>query len=156
MTDISPIMIGSPETGLYKRQLRPLSIFDRLAEIVEECLVLQTYLDQVDGVPYPAMRYFPGDELAGATRRTAGAGVPPGDDRRRQVRRHIGQGLQHFQCRRIEIQLRRFVHEIKHWNVGRGAGAPIGIAADQPESGVADRHLGALVGLRIRRPALSA
>ena len=29
MTDISPIMIGSPETGLYKRQLRPLSIFDR-------------------------------------------------------------------------------------------------------------------------------
>ena len=24
-----PIMIGSPETGLYKRQLRPLSIFDR-------------------------------------------------------------------------------------------------------------------------------
>src|SRR5215468_7248615 len=29
MTDISPIMIGSPETGLYKRQLRPMSIFDR-------------------------------------------------------------------------------------------------------------------------------
>src|SRR5262250_230708 len=29
MTDISPIMMGSPETGLYKRQLRPLSIFDR-------------------------------------------------------------------------------------------------------------------------------
>src|SRR5437764_7285430 len=29
MTDISPIMIGSPETGLYKPQLRPLSIFDR-------------------------------------------------------------------------------------------------------------------------------
>jgi K+-transporting ATPase ATPase B chain len=29
MTDISPIMIGSPETGLYKRQLRPLSILDR-------------------------------------------------------------------------------------------------------------------------------
>ena len=29
MTDISPIMIGSPETGLYKRDLRPLSIFDR-------------------------------------------------------------------------------------------------------------------------------
>src|SRR6266853_2249862 len=29
MTDISPIMIGSPETGLYKRQLRSLSIFDR-------------------------------------------------------------------------------------------------------------------------------
>jgi len=29
MTDISPILIGSPETGLYKRQLRPLSIFDR-------------------------------------------------------------------------------------------------------------------------------
>jgi K+-transporting ATPase ATPase B chain len=29
MTDISPLMIGSPETGLYKRQLRPLSIFDR-------------------------------------------------------------------------------------------------------------------------------
>src|SRR5271155_5084288 len=29
MTDISPIMIGSPETGLYKRQLRPQSIFDR-------------------------------------------------------------------------------------------------------------------------------
>ncbi len=29
MTDISPIMIGSPDTGLYKRQLRPLSIFDR-------------------------------------------------------------------------------------------------------------------------------
>src|SRR5499427_3059375 len=29
MADISPIMIGSPETGLYKRQLRPLSIFDR-------------------------------------------------------------------------------------------------------------------------------
>src|SRR6266446_5354971 len=29
MTDISPIMIGSPQTGLYKRQLRPLSIFDR-------------------------------------------------------------------------------------------------------------------------------
>src|SRR6202008_3814561 len=28
MTDISPIMIGSPETGLYKRQLRPPSIFD--------------------------------------------------------------------------------------------------------------------------------
>src|SRR6202521_218325 len=29
MTDITPIMIGSPDTGLYKRQLRPLSIFDR-------------------------------------------------------------------------------------------------------------------------------
>ena len=29
MTDISPIMIGSPDTGLYKRQLRPLSILDR-------------------------------------------------------------------------------------------------------------------------------
>jgi potassium-transporting ATPase ATP-binding subunit len=29
MTDISPLMIGSPDTGLYKRQLRPLSIFDR-------------------------------------------------------------------------------------------------------------------------------
>src|SRR5436190_519604 len=29
MTDISPIIIGSPETGLYKRQLRPLSMFDR-------------------------------------------------------------------------------------------------------------------------------
>src|SRR5437588_3312386 len=29
MTDISPIMIGSPEAGLYKRQLRPLSILDR-------------------------------------------------------------------------------------------------------------------------------
>src|SRR5947208_972995 len=29
MTDISPIMTGSPETGLYKRQLRQLSIFDR-------------------------------------------------------------------------------------------------------------------------------
>src|SRR5260370_26221972 len=29
MPDIPPIMIGSPETGLYKRQLRPLSIFDR-------------------------------------------------------------------------------------------------------------------------------
>src|SRR2546421_6354322 len=29
MTDISSIMIGSPDTGLYKRQLRPLSIFDR-------------------------------------------------------------------------------------------------------------------------------
>src|ERR1700739_3948838 len=29
MTDISPIMIASPDTGLYKRQLRPLSIFDR-------------------------------------------------------------------------------------------------------------------------------
>jgi high-affinity K+ transport system ATPase subunit B len=29
MTDISPLMIGSPETGLYKRDLRPLSIFDR-------------------------------------------------------------------------------------------------------------------------------
>src|SRR5467141_4720495 len=29
MTDISPIMTGSPDTGLYKRQLRPLSIFDR-------------------------------------------------------------------------------------------------------------------------------
>ena len=29
MTDISPLMIGSPKTGLYKRQLRPLSIFDR-------------------------------------------------------------------------------------------------------------------------------
>src|ERR1700738_1752243 len=29
MTDISPIMIGSPDHGIYKRQLRPLSIFDR-------------------------------------------------------------------------------------------------------------------------------
>src|SRR5260370_11863628 len=29
MPDIPPIMIGSPDTGLYKRQLRPLSIFDR-------------------------------------------------------------------------------------------------------------------------------
>src|SRR5215475_12208710 len=29
MTDISPIMIGTPDAGLYKRQLRPLSIFDR-------------------------------------------------------------------------------------------------------------------------------
>ena len=26
MTDISPIMIGSPDTGLYKRQLRPLFV----------------------------------------------------------------------------------------------------------------------------------
>src|ERR1700752_3478656 len=29
MTDISPLMLGSPHPGLYKRQLRPLSIFDR-------------------------------------------------------------------------------------------------------------------------------
>src|SRR5436305_12219223 len=29
MTDISPIMIGSPDTGLYKRPLRPFSILDR-------------------------------------------------------------------------------------------------------------------------------
>ena len=29
MTDISPLVIGSPDTGLYKRQLQPLSIFDR-------------------------------------------------------------------------------------------------------------------------------
>src|SRR6202022_736286 len=29
MTDIPPLMIGAPDTGLYKRSLRPLSIFDR-------------------------------------------------------------------------------------------------------------------------------
>src|SRR6202521_3492171 len=29
MTDITPIMIGSPDTGLYKRQMQPLSLLDR-------------------------------------------------------------------------------------------------------------------------------
>jgi potassium-transporting ATPase ATP-binding subunit len=37
MTDISPIMIGSPETGLYKRQLRPLSIFERALIVPAIC-----------------------------------------------------------------------------------------------------------------------
>lgn len=67
--DINRAAVGSFDVVLFLDVLyhlrEPLSIFDRLAEIAEECLVLQTYLDQVDDVSYPAMRYFPGDELAG-------------------------------------------------------------------------------------------
>jgi tRNA (mo5U34)-methyltransferase len=51
--------------GVFYHLREPLSILDRLAEIVQDCLILETYLDPIDNVAYPAMRYYPGDELAG-------------------------------------------------------------------------------------------
>jgi potassium-transporting ATPase ATP-binding subunit len=54
MTDISPIMIGSPDAGLYKRQLRPLSIFDR-SLIVPATLASFRKLDPRTLVKNPVM-----------------------------------------------------------------------------------------------------
>ena len=67
--DVSKATVGTFDVVLFLDVLyhlrEPLSIFDRLAEIVGEWLVLQSYLDPVDNCSVPAMRYFPGDELAG-------------------------------------------------------------------------------------------
>jgi tRNA (mo5U34)-methyltransferase len=67
--DVSGAAIGRFDIVLFLDVLyhlrEPLSVFDRFAEMAGECLVLQTYLDQVGDVPFPAMRYFPGAELAG-------------------------------------------------------------------------------------------
>jgi tRNA (mo5U34)-methyltransferase len=51
--------------GVFYHLREPISILDRLADIVTDTLVLETYLDPLDGVPYPAMRYYPGAELVG-------------------------------------------------------------------------------------------
>jgi tRNA (mo5U34)-methyltransferase len=51
--------------GVFYHLREPISILDRLADIVTDTLVLETYLDLLDDVPYPAMRYYPGAELVG-------------------------------------------------------------------------------------------
>jgi len=48
--------------GVFYHLREPISIIDRLADIADPWLILETYLDLQD-VPYPAMRFFPGTEL---------------------------------------------------------------------------------------------
>ena len=50
--------------GVFYHLREPISILDRLAKIVKKGLVLETYLDPLDNVDYPAMRFYPGAELA--------------------------------------------------------------------------------------------
>jgi tRNA (mo5U34)-methyltransferase len=49
--------------GVFYHLREPISILDRLADIATEDLIVETYLDAVNDVPYPAMRFFPGAEL---------------------------------------------------------------------------------------------
>jgi len=66
--DLSEDTVGRFDIVLFLDVLyhlrEPLSVIDRLAEVTTENLVLQTYMDRVGEVPFPAMRYFPGAELA--------------------------------------------------------------------------------------------
>jgi len=48
--------------GVFYHLPDPLSAIKRLAEISKLWMVLETHLD-LDEVPYPAMRYYPGSEL---------------------------------------------------------------------------------------------
>jgi tRNA (mo5U34)-methyltransferase len=50
--------------GVFYHLQEPISILRRLFEIVDGWLVLETHLD-LHELPYPAMRYYPGDELGG-------------------------------------------------------------------------------------------
>lgn len=67
--DISKTTVGKFDIvlflGVFYHLREPLSILDRLADIVQNRLILETYLDPIDNVCYPAMRYYPGTELAG-------------------------------------------------------------------------------------------
>jgi tRNA (mo5U34)-methyltransferase len=67
--DISKATVGTFDIvlflGVFYHLRDPLYIFDRLADIVQDCLVVETYLDPIDNVDYPAMRYYPSTELAG-------------------------------------------------------------------------------------------
>jgi tRNA (mo5U34)-methyltransferase len=49
--------------GVFYHLREPISILDRLADIADRLLILETHLDLSD-VPYPAMRFYPGAELA--------------------------------------------------------------------------------------------
>jgi tRNA (mo5U34)-methyltransferase len=50
--------------GVLYHLREPISILDRLADIANPWLILETHLD-LGGVPYPAMRFYPTSELAG-------------------------------------------------------------------------------------------
>lgn len=67
--DISKATVGTFDIvlflGVFYHLREPLSILDRLADIVQDRLILETYLDPIDNVDYPAMRYYPGAELVG-------------------------------------------------------------------------------------------
>jgi tRNA (mo5U34)-methyltransferase len=67
--DISKATVGTFDIvlflGVFYHLREPLSILDRLADIAQDRLILETYLDPIDDVNYPAMRYYPGAELAG-------------------------------------------------------------------------------------------
>jgi tRNA (mo5U34)-methyltransferase len=67
--DISKVTVGIFDIvlflGVFYHLREPLSILDRLSDIVQEWLILETYLDPIDNVDYPAMRYYPGAELVG-------------------------------------------------------------------------------------------
>ena len=48
--------------GVFYHLREPISILDRLAEIANPWLILETYID-LQHVPYPAMRFYPEAEL---------------------------------------------------------------------------------------------
>ncbi len=50
--------------GVFYHLHEPISILRRASEIADTWLVVETHLD-LDDLLYPAMRYYPGDELVG-------------------------------------------------------------------------------------------
>lgn len=50
--------------GVFYHLQDPIAALNAVARMTRDCLVLETHLD-VEDVPYPAMRYYPGAELGG-------------------------------------------------------------------------------------------
>jgi tRNA (mo5U34)-methyltransferase len=48
--------------GVFYHLVEPISILQRMRRIVKELLIVETHLDLQD-LPYPAMRFYPGSEL---------------------------------------------------------------------------------------------
>jgi tRNA (mo5U34)-methyltransferase len=48
--------------GVFYHLREPISVLDRLAEIATDVLILESHL-AVEDLPFPAMRFYPGDEL---------------------------------------------------------------------------------------------
>jgi tRNA (mo5U34)-methyltransferase len=65
--DISVSSVGQFDIvmflGVFYHLREPITILDHLGLITRNCLILETYLDLQD-VPYPAMRHYPGSEAA--------------------------------------------------------------------------------------------
>jgi tRNA (mo5U34)-methyltransferase len=68
VADVSQETVGMFNVVLFLGVLyhlhEPISIIDRLWQIADPWLILETYLDLPD-VPYPAMRFYPNAELVG-------------------------------------------------------------------------------------------